>query len=99
MVYAQADPKHGGKPWAQLVADCPLELEAKGRFGGLPAEYMRADGGGDVIKWAEAGWFANAAEAPTSTQQVQFASQIFEGQTPIMWHRLPDLCVAGIRAH
>ena len=92
----QADPKHGGKPWAQLIADCPNKLEATGRFGSLPAEYIGADGKSDYAKWDRDGWFANVAEAPTITKQIEFASQIFQGQTPIMWHRLPDLCVACI---
>eukprot|EP00966_Prymnesium_polylepis_P044658 1034687-Prymnesium_polylepis.1 len=104
----EADPKHGGKPWAQLVADCPVELTAAGRFGSLPHEYRGPDGRGDFAKWARHGWFAKAAEAPTTTQQIQLAdlifgphrtsfgprrtaSDLFEGQAPIMWHRLPDL--------
>ena len=85
----EADPKHGGKPWADLVAECPVKLEASGRFGALPDEYLTAQGEGDVKRWAREGWFARATEAPTRTVQLDFAQLIFDGQEPIMWHRLP----------
>ena len=85
----EADPKHGGKPWAELVNDCPAELEASGRFGALPDEYLTADGVGDINKWAHEGWFARAEDAPTHMVQLEFAKLIFDRQEPIMWHRLP----------
>ena len=98
----EADPKHGGKPWADLVAECPLMLEASDRFGALPEEYLTAKGEGDVNRWALDGWFARAPEAPTRKVQLEFAKRIFDGQEPIMWHRLPDfqqIALKGIAGH
>ena len=63
----EADPKHGGKPWAALVAECPAVLEASGRFGALPDECIGADAGGRVggckagVRWARANHVAPAA--------------------------------------
>ena len=86
----EADPKHGGKPWATLKAKCPAVLEASGRFGALPDEYIAADGRGDYRRWERDGWFQRATRAPTREVTLEFAKLILEGQTPIMWHRLPD---------
>ena len=94
----EADPKHGGKPWADLKAECPLELLARGRFGGLLNEYISSDGRGDFQRWARDGWFMRPTEAPTLERQVQFAKSVVDGQTPIMWHRLPVFQTIALKA-
>ena len=86
----EPDPKHGGKPWVQLVTECPTKLNGSGRFGALPLDFIGADGRGDYNLWAHAGWFERVAEAPTDSVDLDFSTLVLEGQTPIMWHRLPD---------
>ena len=94
----EADPKHGGKLWAELAADCPATLEASGRFGTLPEAYISADRMGDVRKWERDGWFERASDAPTLKAVLNFADLVLTGRQPIMWHRLPDFQQLTLKA-
>ena len=86
----ESDPKNGGKPWAELVAECPTELEAVGIFGALPNEYIDIAGSADLSKWRSDGRFEEGAAAPTQSVTYRFAQRVVQGREPIMWHRIPD---------
>ena len=94
----EADPKHGGKPWADLISGCPIALEASGRFGALPEEYVTTGGVGDFRRWAHDGWFVRGTQAPTRTVQLEFARLIMDGREPIQWHRLPDFQTIALKS-
>ena len=91
----EADPSHGGKPWADIVSQIPIELEARGMWGLLPEEYIGADGRGDVEKWRRDGWFERMAEAPVRSDRLLVRDRLIDGSEPIMWHRLPDVRAAA----
>ena len=96
-VVHESDPKHSGKPWAELVLSCPVELDAGGRFGALPEDYLTASGVPDLKKWERAGWFERPAEAPTLAVTHRLAELVVQDQEPILWHRLPAFQQIALR--
>ena len=92
----EADPKHGGKPWAELVAECPETLHASGRFGMLPSDYV-TDGKCDVLKWAADGHFKSVDGAPTVTVELAKAQLRLDDAEPIVYHRLADFELVSLK--
>ena len=93
MLLHEADPNHGGKPWAEFVAECPETLEAEGVFGALPDEYVGKDGVPDVVRWTKEGWFDadKREDAPTIDGTVAVRARVLaDGNEVVRWHRIRD---------